>query len=165
MASEQQLVISASDWPILPGQKTTAATRSKKSWGAFDRRSSEVSTSCDTSCASDDGVSSRGTGEGDESGYTSDEGFSWNMSANAPTFVPCGVSGDKTRLDAKAAVFMPGAKPPVLQASCSLEPWHFPITVRLPPGLVEVPAMVQPPPGLRAGLSTKAKAFVPKSDL
>lgn len=166
MASEQQLVISASgisasDWPILPGQKATAVTQSKKSWGALDRksRSSEVSTSCDTSCASDDDTS-RGTGDCDDAGYTSDEGPSWNLSANAPAFVPCGVTVDKTRLDSKAAVFVPGACPPVVQAA-----WQFPIAVRPPPGLEEVPTMVQTPPGLRAGLSTKAKAFVPKVDL
>lgn len=147
MASEQQLVISASEWPTLPGQQT--AVQPKKAWGAVDRRSSEVSTSCDTSCASDDGASSR---SGDDADYTSDESSSWTMSASAPAFVP---ASEKTRLDAKAAVFVPGA---------NSQPWHFPIAVKPPPGLVEeVPALVQPPPGLRAGLSTKARAFVPKA--
>jgi len=152
MAMEQQLVNSSSDWPTLPGQ--TSAVKPRKTWG--DRRSSEVSTSCDTSCASDDGASCR---SGDETGYTSDEGGSWSMSANARAFVPCAITGDKTRLDAKASVFVPGAKSPVFES------WHFPVAVRPPPGLSsEVSAVVQPPPGLRAGLSTKAKAFVPRAD-
>ena len=149
MASKQQSVISVSEWPTLPGQQP--AVEPKKTWG---RRSSEVSTSCDTSCASDDGASSRG---GDDAGYTSDEGSSWTMSADAPAFVPSSVASSKTRLDAKAAVFVPVATP---------QSWHFPIAVKPPPGLVEeVPAVVQPPPGLRAGLSTKARAFVPKAEL
>lgn len=158
-------MISTSDWPTLPGQKTTVAARSTKSWGAFDRRSSEVSTSCDTSCVSDDGISSRSIGDGDDAGYMSDEGFSFNLSADAPAFVPCDATVDKTRLDAKAAAFVPGAKVQALQQACSLESWHFPVAVRPPPGLVEVSAVVPLPPGLRAGLSTKAKAFVPKADL
>jgi len=151
MASEQQLVISASEWPTLPGQQT--AIEPKKSWGAVDRRSSEVLASCDTSCASDDGASSRG---GDDAGYTSDEGSSWTMSANAPAFVPASVADAKTSLDAKAVVFVPGS---------GSQSWYLPIVVKPPPGLVEeVPAIVQPPPGLRAGLSTKARAFVPKAE-
>lgn len=148
MASEQQSVISASEWPTLPGQQP--AVEPKKSWG---RRSSEVSTSCDTSCASDDGASSR---SGDDVDYTSDEGSSWTMSATAPAFVPASIASNKTQLDAKAAVFVPVA---------TAQPWHFPMAVKPPPGLVEeVPAVVQPPPGLRSGLSTKARAFVPKAE-
>jgi len=158
------MIVSSSDWPVLPGQKTATATQSKKPWGAIDKRSSEVSTSCDTSCDSDDGSSSRSNGEGDDAGYTSDDGSSWSLSANAAAFVPGGTS-DKTRLDAKAAVFVPCANPALSQASGSSAPWHFPIAVRPPPGLADVSSMVQPPPGLRAGLSTKAKAFVPKTDL
>lgn len=149
MASEQQSVISVSEWPTLPGQQP--AVEPKKSWG---RRSSQVSTSCDTSCASDDGASSR---SGDDAGYTSDEGSSSTMSANATTFVPASVASNKTRLDATAAVFVPGATP---------QSWHFPMVVKPPPGLVEeLPSVVLPPPGLRAGLSTKARAFVPKAEL
>merc|ERR1719453_917391 len=106
MASEQQLAVSASEWPTLPGQQ--AVVEPKKSWGAINRRSSEVSTSCDTSCASDDGASSR---SGDDADSMSDEGSSWTLSANAPAFVPASDVGKKTRLDAKAAVFVPCAKP------------------------------------------------------
>lgn len=179
MASEHQLVISAADWPILPARKTTmrASVRSRNPWAALERKCSEVPTNCDTSdasdtCVSDDGVSSRSTGEGDDAGYTSDESTSCarhsaSLSANAPAFVPCGVSSSNrtTRLDAKAAVFMPSATSLALQASCALESWHFPISMQPPPGLVaEIPIVVQPPPGLRMGLSTKAKVFVSKVD-
>lgn len=128
----------------------------EKPWSRSE--GTDVDTSCATSDAetSDEGVFSDTTPSALSDHEDESDGLCGSaFSADATVFKPesFAQSTGTTRLDARAVAFVPGGYEswgtPV--GGACLSPWHL-------------TAVMPPPPGLRTGLSTGAKLFVPRSE-